>query len=96
MGATRTKTSRPKLSTTVARETIEFLEAKIESGEAANLAEALDMAIVQLSRWENRARLALATARYFEELDARAREEEGALAGNLMSAAGGIDFDQER
>lgn len=83
--------SRSKLSTTVAPETIDFLERKVASGEASTIAEALDAAIAAVRRLENRRRLAHATAAYFAELD----QSENALGASLASAASEIDFDQE-
>jgi hypothetical protein len=95
MSVTRAKTTRTKLSTTVSPETIEFLERKVASGEAATLAEAVDMVIRKVRQLENRQRLAAATARYFDELEPRAAAEENAIARDLASAASAIDFDQE-
>jgi hypothetical protein len=95
MGAERAKTVRAKLSTTVAPETFEFLARKVESGEAASLAEAIDATVARIRRLENRRRLAVATAAYFDELDPQAAAEENTLAESLASALSGIDFDQE-
>jgi len=86
---------RTKLSTTVSVENYRFLERKIHSGEAANLAEAIDRVIRRVRRLENRERLAEATARYFDGLDARAVAEENELAHDFSSAAGEINFDEE-
>lgn len=91
----RAKTNRAKLSTTVSRETLEFLEHKVASGEAASLAEAVDIVIRRVRQLENRQRLAAATARYFDELEPRAAAEENAIARDLVSAASAIDFDKE-
>ena len=87
--------SRSKLSTTVSPESLEFLEHKVASGEAATLAEAVDVVIRKARQLENRQRLAAATARYFDELEPRAAAEEDAIARHLASAAKAIDFDQE-
>jgi len=95
LAATATKLVRTKLSTTVAPETMEFLEHKVASGEAATIAEAVDRSIALLKRLENRERLALATASYFDHMKPRAAAEEHSLAHDLASAATGIDFDQE-
>ena len=95
MSATPAKTTRTKLSTTVSPETLEFLERKVASGEAASLAEAVDIVIRKVRQLENRQRLAVATARYFDELEPRAAAEENAMARDLASAAGAIDFDKE-
>ena len=90
------KTNRTKLSTTVSPETLKFLENKVASGQAATLAEAVDAVIRKVRRLENRRRLAVATARYFDELHPRAAAEENAIAHDLASAAGGIDSDKDR
>lgn len=89
------KMARAKLSTTVAPETYEFLERMVERGQAATLAEALDASISKVRQLENRKRLAEATARYFEQLGPDVLAEEKALARDMMSAAKGIDFDEE-
>ena len=89
------KTGRAKLSTTVASETYQFLEQMVERGQAATLAEALDTAIGKIRRMENRKRLAEATTRYFEQADSHTTAQENALAEDMMSAAGTIDFDKE-
>jgi hypothetical protein len=86
---------RETLSTTVARETYEFLEQKVSSGEAESIAQALDAAVATVRKLENRRRLAQATAAYFEGMDSQAESAENQLAANLASAAKGIDFDQE-
>src|SRR5207302_8830780 len=80
MGAPQGKKPRAKLSTTVSARTLEFLESKVESGQAASLAEAVDAAIQKVRQLENRQRLALATARYFDQLETHAASEENALA----------------
>lgn len=89
------KMARAKLSTTVASETYQFLEQMVERGQAATLAEALDAAITKVRQMENRKRLADATTRYFERLDSQTMAKENALAEDMMSAAGRIDFDKE-
>lgn len=93
--STAPKTGRAKLSTTVAAETYEFLEGMVERGQAATLAEALDIAIRAIRQLENRKRLAEATSRYFERLGPHTLAEENALAKDMMSAAKVIDFDEE-
>lgn len=95
MGAAQVKGTRAKLSTTVSRETFEFLESKVVSGQAATLAEAVDAAIRKVRKLENRHRLAAATARYFDELEPHAASEENSLAHDLGSTASVIDFDKE-
>ena len=87
--------SRTKLSTTVSPETYQFLEQMISKGQATTMAEALDAVIVKVKRLENRKRLASATARYFEQLDSHAADEESQRVIDLASAAGKVDFDKE-
>jgi Arc/MetJ-type ribon-helix-helix transcriptional regulator len=95
MSATQAKMGRAKLSTTVSPKTLQFLEEKVASGHAASLAEAVDTAIRKVRQMENRQRLAAATARYFDQLEAHAASEENALAHDLASAVSGINFDEE-
>jgi hypothetical protein len=95
VGTAQAKAARAKLSTTVAQETLEFLQSKVASGQAANLAEAVDTSIRRVRQLENRRRLAVATARYFDELEPQAAREESSIAQHLASAASGIDFDHE-
>ncbi len=95
MATARMRLARAKLSTTVSRETYQFLENKVASGEAANIAEAVDRSISLVREVENRERLALATASYFDRLEPRAAAEERSLARDLTSAGAGVDFDQE-
>ena len=57
---------------------------------------ALDMAINNLQKLENRKRLADATSRYTEQLDSEALTEENALARDMTSRAGTIYFDEEK
>lgn len=91
MRATPGRETRSKISTTIAPETMEFLERKVKLGEASSIAEALDAAIAALRRLENRRRLAKATAEYFAGVGA----EENALGAEMASAASGVDFNEE-
>jgi ribosomal protein S5 len=86
---------RAKISTTVAPETIGYLERKVATGEAANVAEALDTAVAAARKLENRMRLAAATSAYFSGLDEKATAEENAIAQRMASAGSGVDFDSE-
>lgn len=86
---------RAKLSTTVSAQTYRYLEQKVKIGEAATIAEAVDLLIAKARRIEQRERLAKATARYFDELEPRAAAEEAQIARDMASASGGIDFDNE-
>ena len=95
MSTATAKGARAKLSTTVSPKTLEFLEEKVASGQAKSLAEAVDAAIKKVRQLENRQRLAAATARYFDQMEAHAATEEHALARDLASAANVIDFDKE-
>ncbi len=95
MGTPAPKTSRPKLSTTVSHETHEFLEQMIARGDAATVAEALDIIVGRMRQLDNRQRLAEATAKYFAQADSRAAREESELAKDMASAASTIDFDTE-
>jgi hypothetical protein len=94
MGA-GSKTSRAKLSTTVSSETYRFLENMVSSGEASNLAEAVDKIIARVRQLESRKRLAQATTQYFNQMASKALAEEATLAHDLVSAGSAIDFDQE-
>jgi hypothetical protein len=49
----------------------------------------------KVRQFENRQRLAAATARYFDQLEPRAAAEENAITGDLAPAASAIDFDKE-
>lgn len=89
------KAARSKLSTTLAAENYQFLVALVEKGEAASLAEAVDEAVAQLRRSENRRRLAKATSAYFESLSPEELSEESSLANSMHKAAGAADFDRE-
>jgi hypothetical protein len=92
---TQARVTRAKLSTTVSPETYEFFDQMVKSGQAASIAEAIDVSVAKIRLLENRKRLARATARYFDELEPRAAMEEAALSRDLASGAGGIDFDKE-
>ena len=92
---TRHRTTRSKLSTTVAPENFRYLETLVESGRAQSMAEAVDLAIRRSRRAENRRRLEAATAAYFDAISPEALAEEQSLATALSSASTGIDFDRE-
>jgi hypothetical protein len=93
--ATVARLSRQKISTTIATATRAYLQRLIESGEAQNLAEAIDLAIERLSLFENRERLERDTAAYFDKMSPEQSAEEERLAAALSHAARGIDFDRE-
>jgi hypothetical protein len=90
-----TKPARAKLSTTVAPENYRYLTTLVKSGKASSLAEAVDEAIENLRRAQNRRRLSQATAEYFDSLSPDALAEESSLADSLHEAASRIDFDHE-
>ena len=94
MGTTQAK-ARAKLSTTVSAKTLEFLENKVASGQAASLAEAVDVAIQKVRQFENRQRLTAATRQYFDQIEGHAASEEKALARDLAAAASVINFDED-
>ena len=89
------RTGRAKISTTIAPENYEYLTALVRAGKIGSLAEAVDQAVEQLRRAENRRRLAKATADYFGSLSGDAFTEESLLAESLHEAARDIDFDRE-
>ena len=89
------RTGRAKISTTIAAENYQYLTALVRTGRIGSLAEAVDQAVEQLRRAENRRRLAKATADYFDSLSPDSLTEESLLAESLHEAARNIDFDQE-
>jgi len=92
--ATARKLNRQKISTTVAPETLGYLQKTIASGEAVTLAEAIDAAVHRLLVIENRERLERDTAAYFENLTEEEDAEERALENALAQSAKGIDVDR--
>lgn len=89
------KSVRAKLSTTVSAETYNYLSELVESGRVQNLAQAVDEAVEQMRKAENRRRLAQATAGYYVSLSSEEAAEESTLADSMHSAAGKINFDRE-
>jgi hypothetical protein len=88
------KLNRQKISTTIAPDTLAYLQAIISSGEAATLADAIDIAVRRLLVIENRERLERDTAAYFENLTEEEDAEERALENALSQSAKGIDVDR--
>ena len=86
---------RRKISTTIAPETMSYLEDSIARGEAYNLAEAVDLAVGRLRLIENRERLERDTIAYFEQLSPEALKEEAELGAALATSARSIDVDRE-
>lgn len=93
--ATSARINRQKISTTIGPETLSYLQEIVESGEAATLAEAIDIAVQRLRTAENRERLERDTAAYFDHMSPEESAEEVRLAVALSQTARGIDFDRE-
>jgi len=87
--------TRPKISTTVAPETLGYIEKLIAKGEAHSVADAVDLMVERLRSAENRELLELETAAYFDRLSPEAAAEEAELAAALAASARGQDFDRE-
>ncbi len=85
---------RQKLSTTIGPHNYVYLRRMVKAGKASSIGEAVDKAVELARHADNRARLAQATAAYFQGLSAKAAGEEAALEGRLSDAAGKMDFDQ--
>jgi hypothetical protein len=93
--ATTARFHRQKISTTIAPETLAYLERLTDSGEAATLAEAIDKTVERLRAIENRERLARDTATYFDGMTEEELAEENRLASALMAGARTFDADRE-
>lgn len=89
----RSSTNRRKLSTTVSRETQEYLEGLVRSGRAESVAEAVDLAVRRARRAERRALLEKDTAAYFASLPAGVAVDEARLEALVAQSADEIDFD---
>lgn len=87
--------SRKKISTTISPRALAYLESLIKKKEAPTLAEAIDLAIARLNKYENRERLENDTALYFDRLSTEALAEEDELATALAGSARGLDVDRE-
>ncbi len=85
---------RRKISTTVAPESLAYLQSLIKRGKARNLAQAVDVAVARARRAESRTRLESDTAAYFAGLSSRARKEETQLETGLARGLDEIDFDE--
>lgn len=92
--ATPARTARQKISTTISPSTHEHLEQMIETGEARNLAEAIDLVVQRLQVYENRERLARDTAAYFANMTDEEAAEEQKLEAAISQSANGINFDE--
>jgi hypothetical protein len=93
--ATSARLHRQKISTTIAPDTLDYLEKMVESGEAETLAKAIDIAVTRLRAAENRERLERDTAAYFDQMSDEESAEETRLAAALSQSARGIDVDRE-
>jgi hypothetical protein len=87
--------TRAKVSTTIARENFEYLEGLVASGQARNLAQALDLTLHRSRKLENRRRLEQATAAYYDALSPDAQAEDEAWVEAASRAGAEIDFDHE-
>jgi len=87
--------NRHKLSTTVAPETLSYLEELVATGDAHNASDAIDLIVERLRSAENRERLERDTAAYFDRLSPEALAEESELATALARCARGVDFDRD-
>lgn len=87
--------SRKKISTTISPRALAYLESLKKKKEAPTLAEAIDLAIARLNKYENRERLENDTALYFDRLSTEALAEEDELATALAGSARGLDVDRE-
>ena len=92
--STSARLTRQKISTTISPQTLEYLEHLIASGQAQNLAEALDLAVERLQVHENRERLAAATTAYFDNMTDAEAAEERRLETALSQTSEGIDFER--
>jgi hypothetical protein len=86
---------RQKISTTIAPETLAYLEKLISKREAYTLAEAIDLVVERVRSVENRERLERDTAAYFERLSPEAAEEEADLGAALAGSSRELDVDRE-
>ena len=93
--ATSARLNRQKISTTIAPDTLAFLEGLVSSGEAATLAEAVDLAVERLRSIENRERLDRDTAAYFDQMSEEEMAEDNRLGTALAASARGLNVDRE-
>ncbi len=89
------KAARAKISTTIAHENYKYLDSLVDSGQASNLAEALDKVVAQYRRLARRLELEKTTADYFNRLPEPAVREESELVAASHKLASSIDFDRE-
>ena len=91
--ARRDVTRRRKISTTIAPEGYAFLERLVESGKAANLAEAVDLVLREARKIDNRERLERMTAEAYESMSPEALAETKDLEQALTRSAGEMNID---
>lgn len=84
---------RKKVSTTISPESYAFLRALIRSRKAENLAQAIDYALDEMRRAENRARLEAATAAQYDDASQEAIDEENQIAADLTMLGAEVDPD---
>lgn len=92
---TPVRLNRQKISTTIAPDTFAYIEKLISKGDATHVADAIDLMVERLRSAENRERLELDTASYFDRLSPEALAEESELAAGLARHARRIDIDRE-
>jgi hypothetical protein len=93
--ATASRFHRQKISTTVAPETLAYLQQLLDSGEVATLAEAIDITVNRLRALDSRLRLERDTAAYFNEMAEPELAEENRLASALSASARSLHPDRE-
>lgn len=93
--ATPARLNRQKISTTVAPETLAYLERLVRNREAGTLADAVDLVVERLLAVENRERLERDTAAYFDEMPEQEAAEDRQLAALLAGGGRKVDFDRE-
>ncbi|GEM_PF-3270646 len=89
----RLRATRQKLSTTVARENMAFLQA-LARKQASSLADVVDSILAEARQAENRARLSRQTAEYFANLTPEEIREENELGSIMTAAAAEVDFER--
>lgn len=93
--ATPARLNRRKISTTVAPETLAYLERLVRNREAGTLADAVDLVVERLRAVKNRERLERDTAAYFDQMPEEEAAEDRRLAALLAGVERKVDFDRE-
>lgn len=86
---------RPRISATLAPESLAFLQEIVNRGDADNISDALDLILQRARQGENRRRLATAIAAYHQGLSPSAEEEEQEIASRLSRAGSRVTLDDE-